>query len=109
LRGDLALDKISVTSQQVASHESPVTDSFTRNLRSGAGQFDSTVAPGCTRNLRSGAGQFDSTVAPGCTRHSQPVDPQPGLPGFVFVQTKEEKEKLCSHGNPGLPILVLHA
>jgi hypothetical protein len=25
------------------------------------------------------------------------------------VQTKEEKEKLCSHGNPGLPILVLHA
>jgi len=28
--------------------------------------------------------------------------------GFVFVQTKEEKEKLCSHGNPGPPILVLN-
>jgi hypothetical protein len=29
--------------------------------------------------------------------------------GFVFVQTKEEKAKLCSHVNPGLPIVVLNA
>ncbi len=27
--------------------------------------------------------------------------------GFVFVQTEEEKAKLCSHINPGLPIVVL--
>jgi hypothetical protein len=29
--------------------------------------------------------------------------------GFVFVQTKEEKAELCSHVNPGLPIVVLNA
>ncbi|HIJ68966.1 MAG TPA: hypothetical protein HPP57_05630 [Deltaproteobacteria bacterium] len=29
--------------------------------------------------------------------------------GFVFVQTKEEKAKLCSLVNPGLPIVVLNA
>ena len=29
--------------------------------------------------------------------------------GFVFVQTKEEKEKLCSHVNPGLAMVVLDA
>ena len=29
--------------------------------------------------------------------------------GFVFVQTKEENAKLCSHVNPGLPIVVLNA
>jgi hypothetical protein len=28
--------------------------------------------------------------------------------GFVFVQTKEEKAKLCSHVNSGLPIVVLN-
>jgi hypothetical protein len=90
VRGDLALDKISVRSQQVVSHELRVTDSF-------------------TPNLRSGAGQFDSAVAPGCTRHSQPVDPQPVFPGFVFVQTKEEKARICSYVNPGLSIVALDA
>jgi hypothetical protein len=30
-------------------------------------------------------------------------------PGFVFVQTKEEKARLCSHVNPGLPIVALDA
>ncbi len=29
--------------------------------------------------------------------------------GFVFVQTNDEKAKLCSHVNPGLPIVVLNA
>ncbi len=29
--------------------------------------------------------------------------------GFVFVQTGEEKAKLCSHVNPGLPIVVVNA
>lgn len=29
--------------------------------------------------------------------------------GFVFVQTKEEKAKVCSLINPGLPIVVLNA
>jgi len=29
--------------------------------------------------------------------------------GFVFVQTKEEKARLCSHVNSGLPIVVLSA
>ena len=29
--------------------------------------------------------------------------------GFVFVQTEEEKAKLCSHVNPGLPIVVISA
>ncbi len=29
--------------------------------------------------------------------------------GFVFVQTKEEKARLCSHVNPGLSIVVLDA
>ena len=29
--------------------------------------------------------------------------------GFVFVQTEEEKAKLCSHINPGLPIVALDA
>ena len=28
---------------------------------------------------------------------------------FVFVQTKEEKEKLCSHVKPGVPMVVLDA
>jgi hypothetical protein len=27
--------------------------------------------------------------------------------GFVFVQTKDEKEELCGHVKPGLPIVVL--
>ena len=29
--------------------------------------------------------------------------------GFVFVQTKEEKAKLCSHVDPGLPMVVINA
>ena len=29
--------------------------------------------------------------------------------GFVFVQTEEEKAKLCSHVNPGLSIVALNA
>ena len=29
--------------------------------------------------------------------------------GFVFVQTEEEKAKLCSHVEPGLSIVVLNA
>ena len=29
--------------------------------------------------------------------------------GFVFVQTKEEKATLCSHVNPGLPVVVINA
>ena len=70
LKGDLPLDKIFVTSRQVASNEQRVRNSFTRN--------------------------------------SRPVDPQPGFPGFVFVQTNEEKEKLCSHINSGLPIVALN-
>ncbi|SPJ15456.1 hypothetical protein SBDP2_350013 [Syntrophobacter sp. SbD2] len=28
--------------------------------------------------------------------------------GFVFVQTKDEKAKLCRHVEPGLPIVVLN-
>ena len=39
--------------------------------------------------------------------YSQPADPQPRFPGFVFVQTEEEKAKICSHVNSGLSIVAL--
>ncbi len=50
-------------------------------------------------------------------RHEREWRLRDGLPlgqiephgGFAFVPTKEEKEKLCSHVNPRLPIVVLNA
>jgi hypothetical protein len=38
----------------------------------------------------------------------QKSNSQARLAGFVFVQTEEEKEKLLSHVNPDMPIIVLN-
>jgi hypothetical protein len=52
---------------------------------------------------------LDPQLATRDSRHPEGADPQPGSPGFVFVQTEEEKAKLFSHVNSGLSIVALDA